>query len=88
MKLRVLYETSGQILSLSVIDQNAHGSDAMLQTMRSGVEEAEGQRVAILDLPEAWHGRRLSDIHRAFVVIHDGHTAQLRPHPRDHQAET
>jgi hypothetical protein len=86
MRVKVLYDTTGQIISLSLIDHNTNGSDsadATLPAMRSGVEAAEGERVAVLDLPEAWHRRRLSDIHRAFIVVQDGEGAQLRPHGRN-----
>jgi hypothetical protein len=85
VKVKVLYGADGRIVSLSRLEQ-AHAADAAIPALRSGVEPAEGQRVAIIELDPAWHGRRLSDIHQRCTVIHDVHGARLKEHV-ERQAE-
>ena len=86
MKLIVLYGDEGRIVSLSRLGKHTDVDDATIPLLRSGVEPAEGQRVAIVELDPAWHGCRLGDIHQRFKVVHDVHGARLKEHT-ERQAE-
>jgi hypothetical protein len=80
VKLKVLYGEDGRIVSLSRLGKQTGPDDATIPALRSGVEPAEGQRVAIVELDPAWHGRRLREIHQRFSIVHDVHGARLKEH--------
>jgi hypothetical protein len=80
VKLKVLYGEDGRIVSLSRLGEQTDAHDATIPVLRSGVEPGEGQRAAIVELDPAWHGRRLSDIHERFTVVHDVQGARLKAH--------
>jgi hypothetical protein len=77
VKIKVLYEDGGRIVSLSRVPEPDPG-DGIAPAPRSGVEPSEGQHVAIVSLDPALHDRRLSDIHQRFILVHEGHGVRLQ----------
>lgn len=80
MKLVVLYEEDGRIVSLSRVATRTQRDERGIPPLRSGAEPGEGQRMAIVDVDPAWGDRPLAEIHQQFVVVRRGEEVSLRRH--------
>jgi hypothetical protein len=78
MKLTVLYREDGRIVSLSRVGAQTPRDDRGVAPLRSGVAPGNGQRSAIVDVDPVWGDRPLAEIHRHFVVVHDGGEVRLQ----------
>lgn len=78
MKLTVLYEKDGRIVSLSRQSMRTGADDSGIPPLRSGVEPAKGQRVAVIELDPAWCDRPLRDIHEQCTVVQNVRGPRLK----------
>ncbi|MGB7963818.1 MAG: hypothetical protein WCF12_12805 [Propionicimonas sp.] len=76
MKLTVLYQADGLIVSLLRLAAAVSGEDGP-RPPQIAIEPGAGQRVAIVEVDAAWDQRPLADIHRAFVVVEDSEGVRL-----------